>query len=53
MLTIISSELQRQYGNMDAYTIIMHLKELFGEVSRIKRYKTSKKLFRWKMTKGF
>ena len=37
---------------MNAYTIIMHLKELFDETSRTNRYQTSKELFRCKMTKG-
>ena len=37
---------------MDAHTIIMHLKELFDEASRIERFENSKELFRCKMTKG-
>ena len=37
---------------MNAYTIIMHLKELFDEASKIERYETSKKLFCCKMTEG-
>jgi len=52
MLTIISYKIQRQHENMNAYTIIMHLKELFDETSRTNRYQTSKELFRCKMTKG-
>jgi hypothetical protein len=52
MLAIISYKIQRQHENMGAYTIIMHLKELFNEASRTKRYDTSKELFRCKMTKG-
>jgi hypothetical protein len=35
MLANISPELRRQHENMHAYNMIMHLKELFDEVSRI------------------
>jgi hypothetical protein len=37
---------------MNAYTMIMHIKKLFDEASRIERYETSKKLFCCKMTEG-
>jgi hypothetical protein len=53
MLASISLELQRQHKNMDAYIMIMHLKELFSEASMTKRNETSKKLFCCKMTEGF
>ena len=49
MLPCMSLELQ---NNMDAHIIIMHLKELFDTASRTKRYETSNKLFRCKMTYG-
>jgi len=51
-LTSMSPELQRQYENIDAYDMIMHLKELFDEASRTKRYEISKELFRCKMIEG-
>ena len=35
MLANISTELQRQHEDMYAYDMIMHLKNLFDEVSRI------------------
>jgi hypothetical protein len=49
MLANISTKLQRQHGNMDAHTMIMHLKKLLDEASRIERYETSKELFHYKM----
>jgi hypothetical protein len=52
MLTSILPELQRHHGNMDAHIIIIHLKELFDIISVTERYKTSKELFHWKMTKS-
>jgi hypothetical protein len=52
MLASISPKLQRQRENMDAYNIIMHLKKLFDEASRTKRYETFKELFYCKMTRG-
>jgi len=51
-LTSMSPELQRQYENIDAYDMIMYLKELFDEASRTKRYEISKELFRCKMIEG-
>jgi hypothetical protein len=48
----MSPELQRQYENIDAYDMIMYLKELFDEASRTKRYEISKELFRCKMIEG-
>jgi len=49
MLACMSLELQE---NMDDHIIIMHLIELFDATSWSKRYETSKKLFRCKMTEG-
>ena len=37
---------------MDAPTILLHLKELFEEQSRIERYEISKALFRCRMVEG-
>jgi hypothetical protein len=34
MLANMSPELQKQHENMDAYTMVMHLKKLFDEASR-------------------
>lgn len=53
MLVSMSSELQRQHANMpDAYSIIIHLQELYGEQSWSARYEISKTLFRAKMSPG-
>ena len=52
MLASMSLELQ-YHENMDAHTIIMHLKELFDKASKIERYDTSKELFHCKMIEGF
>jgi hypothetical protein len=46
----MSSELQRQHENMNTYSMIMYLKEMFDEVSRTKRYETTKELLYCKMT---
>ena len=50
MLSSMSLELQTYHENMDAYIIIMHLKELFNVIRYTERYKASKKLFHCKMT---
>jgi len=42
MLATMSPELQRQHKNMDAHIMIIHLKKLFEEASRTKRYETYK-----------
>ena len=52
MLAAMSPELQKQHEGMDAYTIIIHLKELYDEQSRTERYETSKKLYRCMMAEG-
>ncbi|KAJ8899333.1 hypothetical protein K2173_018307 [Erythroxylum novogranatense] len=51
-LACMSPELQRQHENMDAPTMILHLKELFGAQSRVERYQISKALFQCKMAEG-
>jgi hypothetical protein len=48
----MSPELQRQHENTDAHTMIILLKELFDNASRIEMYKIFKELFHCKMTKG-
>jgi hypothetical protein len=45
MLTNMSLELQTQHRNMDAHVIIMCLKELFDETSRIERHGALKEFF--------
>jgi hypothetical protein len=52
MLASMSPELQRQHENMDAHTMIMHLKELFEWTNKTKRYENSKELLCCKMIKG-
>ena len=52
MLASMPPKLQRQHDNMNVYTMITHLKELFDDVNSNERYKTSKKLFRCKMKEG-
>jgi hypothetical protein len=52
MLASMSFKLQTQHENIDAQIIIMHLKKLFYAIRYIKRYETSKKLFRCKMTES-
>ena len=37
---------------MDALSILLNLKELYGEHSRIARYEISKQLFHARMTEG-
>jgi len=48
----MSPELQRQHENMDAHTMIMHLKELFEWTNKTKRNENSKELLCCKMIKG-
>jgi len=50
ILASMSSKLQKQHENMNIYTMIMYLKEIFDKVSRTKRYETTKELFHCKMT---
>ncbi|KAJ8747035.1 hypothetical protein K2173_003387 [Erythroxylum novogranatense] len=52
MIACLPLELQSQHENMDAPTMILHLKELFGAQSRVERYQISKALFQCKMTEG-
>jgi len=46
----LSPKLQRQHENMDAHTMIMHVKDLFEQTSRSERHETFKELFHYKMT---
>ena len=52
MLASISNELQRQHKDMDVPSIVLNLKELYGEQSRTARYEISKQLFYARMTEG-
>ena len=52
MLASMSNELQRQHVDMDVSSILLNLKELYGEQSQIARYMISKQLFRACMTEG-
>ena len=52
MLASMSLELQKQHEHMNVPTILLHLKELFEEQSRTKKYEISKALFHCKMVEG-
>ena len=45
ILASMINELQRQHESMDIYSILLNLKELYGEHSWTVRYKISKQLF--------
>ena len=49
MLESMSPGLQKQHEAMTAYDIVAHLKELFHEQARSKRFKVSKMIFRSRM----
>ena len=52
MLGSMESELQKQLMEMEAYTIIGHLKKMFQEKARIERFATIKALLSYKLTNG-
>ncbi|MCR4790616.1 MAG: DDE-type integrase/transposase/recombinase, partial [Treponemataceae bacterium] len=52
MLASMNNELQRQHDSMDTHSILLNLKELYGEQSRTARYEISKQLFRARMIEG-
>ena len=52
ILASMTNELQRQHESMDTQSIMLNLKELYGEQSRTARYEISKQLFRARMTEG-
>ena len=52
MLGCMESELQKQLMEMEAYTMIGHLKEMFQEKAKIKRFSTIKALLSCKLTVG-
>ena len=52
MLASMTNELQRQHESMDTQSILINLKDLYGEQSRTARYEVSKQLFRARMIEG-
>ena len=52
MLGCMDSNLQKKLMEMDAYTIIVYLKEIFQEKARIERFSTIKALLSCKLTIG-
>ena len=52
MLATMESELQKQMVDMEAFTMIAHLKEMFQEQARIERFATIKALLSYKMVAG-
>ena len=52
MLATMSSELQKDLENMEAYDMIFNLKEMFQQQARQERYETTKALHSCKMAKG-
>ena len=52
ILTSILPKLQKQYKTVDAYSIVRHLRELYNEQARTKRFKVSELFFGSKMNEG-
>ena len=52
MLATMSSELQKDLENMEAYDMIFNLKEMFQQQARQERYETTKALHSCKMAEG-
>jgi hypothetical protein len=52
MLATISSDLQKWYDHVDAYTMIQGLREMFEKQARAERYNISKALFVCKLAEG-
>ena len=52
MLATMSSELQKDLENMEAYDMIFNLKEMFQQQARQERYETAKALHSCKMAEG-
>ncbi|CAJ2628282.1 unnamed protein product [Trifolium pratense] len=48
----MTSELQRQHEDMNAFDMIEHLKTLYQEQARIERFEVSKALFSAKLSEG-
>ena len=52
MLTTMNSELQKQFEEMEAFDMMVHLKGMFQEQARQERFTTTKALNACKMTPG-
>ena len=52
MLATMSSDLQKQFENVEAYEMIVNLKNLFQEQARQERYQTVKDLTACKLARG-
>ena len=52
MLATMESKLQKQMVDMEAFTMIAHLKEMFQEQAHIERFATIKALLSYKMVAG-
>ena len=52
MLTTMNSELQKQFKEMEAFDMMVHLKGMFQEQARQERFTTTKALNACKMTPG-
>ena len=52
MLATMSSELQKDLENIEAYDMIINLKEIFQQQARQERYDTTKALHSYKMAEG-
>ena len=50
MLGCMESELQKQLIEIEAYTMIGHLKEIFQEKVRIEMFNSIRVLLSWKLT---
>ena len=49
----MTPQLQKAHEEMDAQSMILHLRELFDKQGRTKRYETSKELFCYKMSQSY
>ena len=52
LLTTMNSELQKQFEEIEAFDMMVHLKGMFQEQARQERFKTTKALNACKMTHG-
>ena len=52
LLLSMTSELQKQHEDMDAYDMIISLKSMFENQMRVERYEISRSLFECKLAEG-
>jgi hypothetical protein len=52
ILATVFPDLQKQYGHVDAYTMIQGLREMFENQARAERYNISKSMFGCKLVEG-